>query len=198
MGSVHLGCQLFGADKAGAVRLAGALLTGTTMLAPFPAVAQQQTYALTHTEILDPMTLVNDADMQFGDIIPSGTNGTVMMTPSASPTCTVTGGLIRTGPCQAAEFTGAAFPMADLRVQRPSGDRIDLVGPGGATMRVEDFTFGSTGTTVSLGANGANHRFRVEAADGSYAFHVGGTLRVEAAQAPGVYTGTFEIRITYN
>lgn len=177
-------------------RAACALLAATA-LAPLPASAQQA-YATMAAEILDPGTLQNNADMDFGDIIPSTTNGTVVMTASASAICTVTGGLVRTGPCKAAEFTGLAFQSVQLRVQRPNGDRIDLAGPGGATMRVENFSFGSTGTTADEGGNGANRFFRVNATDGSYGFHVGGTLRVGAAQAPGIYNGTFEIRINYN
>lgn len=197
MGSGHLGWLLDRKRKANAMRLAHALAVGAA-LAASPAAAQQQAYATMNVEIGDPTTMHHDADMDFGMIMPSTTLGTVVMTPSATPTCTTTGGIVRTGPCKAATFTGVAFFHADLRVQRPSGDRIDLVGPGGATMRLQDFTFGSTGTTVSLGANGANHRFRVDAADGAYTFYVGGTLRVGARQAPGIYDGTFEVRITYN
>lgn len=197
MGSVHSGSLPKGRRRAFAVRLAGLLSAGAA-LAPFQAAAQQQANALMSAEIGDPTTMHHDADMDFGMIMPSTTLGTVVMTPSATPTCTTTGGLVRSGPCKAAAFTGLAFFHADLRVQRPSGDRIDLVGPGGATMRLQDFTFGSTGTTVSLGANGANHRFRIDAANGAYTFYVGGTLRVGPGQAPGIYDGTFEIRITYN
>lgn len=173
-------------------------LLAAAALAPVPATAQQQAYATMAAEILDPATLQNDADMDFGDIIPSGVNGTVVMTASATATCTANNGLVRTGPCRAAEFSGIAFQSARLRVQRPNADRIDLAGPGGATMRLQDFSFGSAGTTVNLGANGANHRFRVDAGDGAFTFHVGGTLRVGATQAPGIYYGTFEIRIDYD
>ena len=97
-----------------------------------------------------------------------------------------------------AAFVGFAIANAELRVMRPSGNRIDLTGPGGATMRLDTFTFGSTGTTVSLGQNGANHRFRIDALDGAFRFYVGGTLNVGPAQAVGIYNGTFDIRISYN
>ena len=197
MGSVPLDRLPGGGGKAKTAHVACAPLV-LAAFAPLPAAAQQVNNARMAVEIVNPATLHNTADMDFGLIMPSAVNGTVVMTPSATPTCTTTGGLIHTGACKAAVFTGTAFYQADLRVMRPSGDRIDLTGPGGATMRLEDFTFGSTGTTVSLGANGANHRFRVDALDGSFMFHVGGTLRVGAMQAPGIYNGTFEIRITYN
>lgn len=163
-----------------------------------PTGAQVVDHAFTRSEVLDTISLQNDADMDFGDIIPSNANGTVVMTPSATPTCTATNGIVRTGPCKAAMFTGTAFPLADLRVMRPSGNRIDLTGPGGRTMRVNAFTFASTGPTTYLGNTGANHRFRVGATDGAYTFYVGGTLNVAANQQPGIYNGTFEIRLTYN
>ena len=176
----------------------GLAATAVAALAPLPAAAQQQAYALIGAEIVDSTTMHPDADMDFGLIMPSASIGTVVMTPSASPTCTVTGSIVRSGACKAAEFSGVSFPAVEMRVMRPSGDKIDLTGPGGAKMRLDDFTFGSTGATVYLGASGANHRFRIDAPDGAYTFHVGGTLRVGAAQAPGVYSGTFEIRIIYN
>jgi hypothetical protein len=175
------------------------VLLGPAAWTPVPAAAQQAN-ALTRTQIHPTATLQNDADMDFGDIVPSASNGTVVMTPSATPTCTVTGGLVRTGPCKAAEFTGTAFSGAQLRVRRPNPNSITLTGPGGNTMTVTAFTLGSTAPTVYLGnpGNSPNHRFRVDAADGSYTFYVGGTLNVGANQFPGIYNGAFEIDVSYN
>lgn len=195
MGSVHLGGLLPG--KAKAARLACLLIAGAG-LASHPAAAQQASgFALIGAEIADSTTIHPDADMDFGLITPSAPGGNVVMTASAAPTCSVTGGLLHTGACRAAKFIGTSFYQAEMRVMRPSGDRIDLTGPGGATMRVQDFTFGSTAPTAYLGMNGANARFRIDAPDGSYLFYVGGTLRVGPTQAPGVYNGSFEVRITY-
>jgi hypothetical protein len=179
-------------------RCAASGLLASALFAASPAFAQQQGQALTRTQIAEPGTLRNDGDLDFGNIIPSIGGGTVVVTPSASATCTTTGGLVRSGPCKAAPFLGIAFANADIRVQRPAGNSITLTGPGGATMTVNAFTVGSTAPTTYLGWNGANHRLRVNAADGAYLFYVGGTLNVAANQAAGIYTGTFQIRITYN
>ncbi len=197
MGSGDLGRLLDSARVAKAVCAVLALLV-VTLLAPAPAAAQQQETALSRSQIVDPATLRKDADLDFGMIVPRTNSGTVVVTPEAAPTCTTTGGLVRTGPCKAAVFSGTAFYQADLRAMRPSGNSITLTGPGGASMQVNAFTFGSTGTTVYLGNNGANHRFTVNALDGSFTFYVGGTLQVGANQAPGLYNGTFDIRISYN
>ena len=166
--------------------------------APLPAAAQQESFAVLQSEILDSSTLANNGDLNFGLIIPNATGGTVLLTPSATAVCTTTGGLVRSGTCRAASFTGLAFPGAELRVMRPPGNNITLTGPAGATMQVNAFTFGSAGTTVFLGNNGANWRFRVDAPDGAFAFHVGGTLNVGPNQRPGIYNGSFTIRINYN
>jgi hypothetical protein len=178
----------------------GCAALSAAALMPVSAAAQVQEPALVRSEILDPMTLQNDADMDFGDIIPGTAAGTVVMTPSATPTCTASAGLVRSGPCKAAEFSGTAFAGAELRVRRPTPNSITLTGPGGATMTVTTFTLGSTAPTVYLGnpGNSPNHRFRVDAPDGSYTFYVGATLNVGANQLPGIYNGAFQIDVTYN
>lgn len=177
-----------------------ACLVGAALcaLVSAPAAAQQGT-AFVMTEILDPTTLSSTADLDFGVIAPSASGGTVVLTASPTPTCTTTNGLVRTGPCKAALFTGSTNIGGGLRVMRPNGNKITLTGPSGATMQVNDFTFGGDGaSTVYTGNNGANHHFDVHSADGAYSFYVGGRLVVGASQRPGVYTGTFEVRIIYN
>ena len=175
-----------------------AALAAMSALAPFPAAAQAVATSQARLEILDPVTAGIAGDMYFGDITPAGINGTVVMAPGASATCTTTGGLIRTGICQAAKFTGTAAYQSVLRVRRPIGDRIDLTGPGGATMRLDDFVFAATAPTVFLSALGANTRFRIDDPTGEYTFYAGATLHVAGNQAPGTYTGTFEINVAYN
>lgn len=198
MGLVTPGRPRRSTKSATGVCNAWALLAAVAFV-PVPAAAQSEN-AIMRTQIHDAATLANDGDLDFGDIVPSAGGGTVVMTPSATPTCTVTGGLIRSGTCQAAEFSGIAFTGAVLRVRRPNPNIITLTGPGGATMTVTAFTLGSTAPTVYLGnpGNSPNHRFRVDAADGSFTFYVAGTLNVGGNQFPGIYNGTFQIDINYN
>ncbi len=197
MGSVHLDLLPRRMRSATAVRAAAAL-AAAAILAPLPAAAQQQqAFATMHTEIVDILTLRNGGEMDFGDILPN-TGGTVVIPASATPTCTTTGALIRSGWCRSPIFTGTSIYMGNLRVMRPSGNSITLTGPGGATMTVDSFTFNSNAPTVFLGTTGANSRFRAEATDGTFAFYVGATLHVAANQAPGVYNGTFTVRMIYD
>ena len=174
-----------------------ALLAGAA-LAPLPALAQATDSAPATITILDPVTAGIAGNMYFGQITPTGSAGTVVIPPTASPTCAVTGGLIRSGICQAARFTGTGTYLEEIRVMRPSGNSILLTGPGGATMQLNTFVFASGSPTTFLVANGANTRFRIDDPGGDYAFYAGGTLHVAATQAVGTYTGTFEIRITFN
>lgn len=198
MGWGHLGRLPHGMRTAkAAAHAARAAAFALAALAPLPAAAQQA-QALIGGEILDSTTIGSDADLDFGRIMQSLTAGTVTLTASPSAICTTTGGLVRTGTCQAARFSGFAPVGAGMRVMRPNGNKITLTGPGGATMEVNTFTFGATGTTVYTGNNGANHHFTISAPDGAYTFYVGGRLQVGATQTPGLYTGTMEVRITYN
>jgi hypothetical protein len=165
---------------------------------PAPASAQEIATARMAATIDTPISIVNGADMDFGKIAYTAAGGTVVLSPGATATCTPSAGLVHIGICQAAKFEGEVSWLFTLRVQRPNGDRITLTGPAGATMRLDNFTFGAGAGVWDLGPNGANHRFLIVNFDGSYTFYTGGTLHVAANQAPGVYTGTFEIQLNYN
>ena len=182
-------------------RRAFGALVASLLLAPVSALAQANDHALMRTEILDSLVLENDADMDFGDLIPGSADGAVVMTPSATATCGTNNGIVHSGACRAAEFSGNASFLFLLRIERPAGNQITLVGPGGATMRLDTFTFGiGSGLTTFANGNGPPHqqRYRVYSFDGSFTFYVGGTLRVARNQAPGIYNGTFSITMNYD
>jgi hypothetical protein len=158
------------------------------------AAAAQETATARMAAVIDtPVIIINSTDMDFGRIVAT-VPGTVLMTPALSASCTVTGGLVRTGPCQAAKFDGRVRFLFPLQITPPSGNAIDLTGPGGATMRLDNFTFRAGPGLLNLGTN----RFLILNLDGSYSFYTGGTLHVGANQLPGVYNGTFEIMLNYN
>lgn len=182
-------------------RRAFGALVASLLLAPVPALGQADDHALMRSEILDSLVLENEADMDFGDLIPGTADGAVVMTPSATATCSPNSGIVHSGACRAAEFSGNASFLFLLRIDRPAGNQITLVGPGGATMRLDTFTFGvGSGLTTFANGHGPPHqqRYRVYSFDGSFTFYVGGTLRVARNQAPGVYNGTFSITMNYD
>lgn len=181
-------------------RAAGALLAAT-LLVPVPAAAQAVDHALMRAEILDTAVLENEADMDFGDLIPGTANGTVILSPSASATCTTSSGIVHSGNCRAAEFNGDASFLFLLRIDRPAGNQITLVGPGGATMLLDAFSFGmGSGLTTFANGNGppTQQRYRVISLDGRFTFYVGGRLHVARNQRPGVYNGTFTLTMNYD
>lgn len=175
-------------------RCAFGALIASLLLAPVSALAQANDHALMRTEILEVITAESDADMDFGDIIPGTSNGTVVMTPAATATCATSGGIVRTGPCLAARFEGTLPIVYLLRVTKPAGNQIDLVGPAGATMRLHDFTF-AKGTPGMMGGTATNPQYLV--LGGSFIIYVGGTLDVASNQRPGIYNGTFELSFNY-
>lgn len=151
--------------------------------------------------MLDSMVVQNEADMDFGDIIPGTADGTVVMSPRAAATCATNNGIIHTGTCQAAEFGGDVAFLFLLRITKPAGDQITLVGPGGATMLLDTFTVGAgSGLTTFANGNGPpnQQRYRVVSLDGRFTFYIGGTLHVARNQPAGIYNGTFALTVNYD
>src|SRR5690606_9019260 len=172
---------------------AGTAWLAALALVPVPAAAQQD-HALMRSEILDTTTIQNEADMDFGDIAPGSADGSGALTPSATATCSTNAGIVHTGNCRAAQFSGNAYFLFLLRIDRPAGNQITLTGPGGATMLLDTFTFGmGSGLTTFANGNGPPHqqRYRVASLTGDFTFYVGGTLHVARNQRPGIYNGTF-------
>ena len=189
--------HLHRAPKTGAAHALAALVAAAAFV-PLPAAAAGTASAPAETVILNPVTAGFDSHMLFGQISTSGTAGTVVLDPTVSPTCPTTGGLIHASVCKAARFTGLGPYQAEIRIMRPSGNSITMTGPGGATMVLDSFEFGSASPTTFLVQNGANTRFRIDAPGGDYAIYAGATLYVAGNQTPGTYTGTFDIRIIFN
>ena len=121
-------------------RMAGALAAVLAFaLVPAPAAAQETDTgtALTQVAIQEPGSILKVADMDFGQIAQSNNPGTIVLSPQNAATCTVTGGLIRSGICQAARFTirGRRNNRVRIREINPGG-QITLNGPAGATMMI--------------------------------------------------------------
>lgn len=182
-------------------RAVRALLAALAFAVPCPALAQAGTdsqAADAQVILLNPGTIVRATDMDFGKIARPAAPGSVVLTPVAAPTCNTTGGLVHTGDCRAAQFDGDMNLFFFLRITRPAGGQINLVGPGGSTMRLNNFTFGGTTGLLAWGSTATEQRYLVLSADGRFTFHVGGTLQVSANQTPGAYTGTFALQFNYD
>ena len=146
--------------------------------------------------LIQPLSIVKSEDLDFGTIIPE-TGGTVVLAPTLVPTCTTTGGVIRSGVCQPAEFVGAGSVNQRVRVRLPPQARMTVSNGAGATMQVTDMDVSGSPDLVVLRETVRNFRFRILHPTGIFYFRVGGTLNVGANQPVGTYTGTFDVDIFY-
>jgi hypothetical protein len=117
-------------------------------------------------------------DLAFGYIIPNAlTAGTVKVNNNGNPTYTgVTGTSFL--PVGAAQFQVTGYAGASYNVTLSNSATITS---GSNTMTVGSFTKNETGVLTG----------------GSEIFNVGGTLTVGAGQAPGEYTGPFDVTVAY-
>ena len=147
--------------------------------------------------VVSPGSIVKINDLDFGKIVARPTAGTVILNP-ATNVCTVTGAILHIGGCQAANFAGLGRRNFFVRITVSSPT--NLTGPGQAmvmdTMTLDtspDLLFAPLGN----GTGNASRRYQIVSINGIYNFQVGGTLRVNANQAPGRYSGTFTVTAQY-
>lgn len=156
-----------------------------------PAVAQTSTPAQTDAIVLRPLSFFKVNDLDFGDIIASGTAGTVRIAPDG--TRTRAGGATLAGNGgEPARFAGLGTPNRQVNISL-GANSIFITGPG-VRMRVRDFEIGSTPTAI---LSTTPTRFTIATSAGNYNFPVGATLEVGANQVPGDYAGTFTITLNY-
>lgn len=163
------------------------------------AQAQSSTYTVTsEVALVEPLTLVNLSSLDFGSVAATTAAGTVTMTPTASPTCAVAGGIAHFGTCQPAEFLGYGATGMVFRVKLPVGRQTTITGPGGSIL-IDNMTVDGNPELVLIQINNSQGfvRYRIASANGIFHFRVGGRLNVNANQLPGTYSGTFDIRIDY-
>ena len=163
------------------------LLRASTALAllvlPAAAIARVQSSATDKATVLRPLSIVKQADLDFGELVVAGA-GTAVINP-ASGAMTTTGPVIRVGTTgHAATFTTTGSKNSVVIIHVPnSAITLNRVG-GGGTMTVSNWTLdGSVNRRIP-----ANNAFN---------FSIGATLNVGAAQADGVYTGSFAVTVQY-
>lgn len=153
----------------------------------------------TQAAILQSGTMAKLSDLDFGTIAQPGAAGTVVLTPTPTPTCATTGGIVRTGACQAAEFAVMERSNGRVRIRDLNGGQLTLAGPGGATMLVNNLTISVTDMTPIGGGGGWNlGRYQITSSSGIARFRLGGRLNVNAGQAGGAYSGTLSIQVNFN
>lgn len=173
----------------------GTLLLAALALfaAPNAAMAQDSDQAEASAFLVTPLSFVKELDLDFGQIIPGNTNGTVTM--DSTGAVTTTGGIIQiAGTQQPARFWG--YGTFNQRVLiNVDANNYTLVRDGGTeTMLLDQILIGSQPPII---INTNPRRFRIANPDGYFSFTIAGRLRVAADQAPGVYSGEFTVQLEY-
>jgi hypothetical protein len=150
--------------------------------------------ATARAEILSNLTVTvasSDATLNFGQITDNGVVGTstVTVSPVDVRTCganlTCGTGVTPNAPT----FNVTGFANQSVAVTFPNASEpLDRVGGnlGSMPSQMTVGAFVSSASSVTLSALGAG------------SFSVGGTLTVNAGQAPGVYAGTVAVQVEYN
>jgi len=175
-----------------------AAVIAVLLTASAPALLAQNsrtTPATASADIVNGISLNKTRDLNFGDIFPNAA-GTVTVSPAGVRTATG-GSVLIANPLNVP--TSASFDTLRIGVGNPkywirlpaNGTIIISNGTGG-TMAVDNFVANATcsnTTGIAPGNSGG-----CPAAPNS--FQVGATLTVGAAQAFGLYTGTFNVTVT--
>jgi hypothetical protein len=178
--------------KHGAIKFVTALLAGWAALAAQPLFAQT---GQTQVTVVDRLSLVKEADLNFGTLISGPTPGTV--TVSTASVRTVTGGVIMAGgTVSAASFAGFGRRTQAITISFGAPSILITRSGGTQTMTVNTFTPNPVGGT-GLNQLGNSGRHRITSATGLFDFPVGARLTVGANQAPGDYVGTFNVTVNY-
>jgi len=133
--------------------------------------------------IVTPLEITKNVDLAFGNIAAGPSAGTVTI--ATDGTRLGNGGvtLIAAGNVNsAAQFAITGYPSATFAITLPSTINISN---GSSQMAVDGFV-SDLGNTSTLDLNG------------QAGMNVGATLNVNAAQEPGLYTGSFDVTVAYN
>lgn len=181
-------------------RLAGAVLLIASMAMAHPSFAQSAGQGDANANIVFGISILNTADLSFGQVISPPAAGTVSITTTPDSTAWSQGGTLPTfgGVVQPAAFTvskvGIGGGSPKFWVEIPSSLTLIRSG-GGASMVVDGFNANAAPVCVATtGGTAAGPQGQCPSADG-YNLLVGGTLHVGAGQMTGSYSGTFAVTV---
>ncbi|MFN7970842.1 MAG: DUF4402 domain-containing protein [Acidobacteriota bacterium] len=132
--------------------------------------------------IVNAISISNTAAMNFADVAPGASDGTVILSTTGGRTATGGVTLSSAASASAAAFTVTGDSGATYAITLPSS--ITLSDGASHSMTVDTFVSNPDSTGTLTG--------------GSEALTVGATLHVTAAQATGSYSGQFDVTVAYN
>ena len=135
--------------------------------------------------IIAPIAITKNVDMNFGNIAPSATvAGTVTLATNGTRTNSGASLPAVEGTVAAAQFTVTGEGDSAFTISMPADNAIKLVGAG-TDMNLTGFTNDAGGATSAL-------------ITGTKVINVGATLHVGQSQAAGAYTANFAVTVNYN
>lgn len=143
--------------------------------------ATDLTTATAGATIVAPLSIAQNAGLNFGDISPDGDNATTVTVDTAGAVTQTGGAGIAGGAPAAGQFTVTGFGTLAIAVSF-TGGTITCGACGGAPMAVSGFTDNAAGALVG----------------GTEQFEVGADLAVGAGQTAGTYSGTYTVTVVYN
>jgi len=148
---------------------------------------QSEATAASSAQILTVLEIVNNVNLDFGDIGASATAGSVSIDNAGS----------RTGDGGAAPIGSNNGTAAKFTITGPANETVSIsVDP--STFNVSN---GSEDMSITLNVNDVNTaQNTTSTGSGTVELLFGGTIDVEANQAPGLYTNNaaFEVTVDYN
>lgn len=141
--------------------------------------------------ILDPLSISKNADLDFGAVAKIGTTGTgtVFLAATNGATNTEHSGL------QQASVSGAANTPARFTINGNAGSSVSI------TYNTAGFSTLGTGVSIALkgATNAVNPASTATLTGGTATLFVGGLLTVDLENATtGLHSGTFDVTVAYN
>lgn len=139
-------------------------------------------------EVIDPARLYRLQDLRFGAFAQPTAAATLTIAPNGAATAT---GEVATTMTMAQPATGRG--QATFRIDGTARRAVVVLLPNNITISNGAATMQVGNITSNMPNNG---RPRLNS-DGVYYLNIGGTLNVNAMQAPGTYSGDFTVRVIF-
>jgi len=132
--------------------------------------------------VLAPLAIADGTNqMNFGDVSGDTTNATTVILTTLGGTSSLDGANVSGSPT-AADFDVTGAGTASYSITLPADGDVSLTGPGTA-MDVDGFDHDAGGTPALVG--------------GGDSFKVGATLKINADQTAGAYSGNYNVIVEY-
>lgn len=159
------------------------VLSSESLWASGSGSASASSSATSSARIVQPLEIVKQADLSFGNMASGIPAGKVSIATNGARTATGGITLISAGSVSsAASFDIQGYPDAAFSIVLPNSISIQS---GNKSMVVKDFV-SSLGSASSLDGQG------------SATLNIGASLTVSAKQSQGLYSGTFDVVVAYN